>query len=56
MSLPEQEARALDEAWQFLLDLSSGTEKRIPSATRQRARDIARHYPLVAGDRWMEGR
>lgn len=55
MSLPTQEARALAEAWQLLLDLSSGAEKRIPTATRQRARDVLRHYPLAAYMRWLEG-
>ena len=55
MSTPDQEARALAEAWRFLLDISSGREKRIPTTTRQRALDIARHYPLAAGVRWIEG-
>lgn len=55
MSLPSEEARALDAAFQLLLDLSSGKEKRIPSATRRRARDVARHYPLAAGERWAAG-
>lgn len=54
MSLPTQEARALDEAIAFLLDLSSGAERRIPTATRKRARDIAKHFPLAAGVRWLE--
>lgn len=54
MSLPDEEARALDEAWQFLLDLASGAEKRIPSATRERARVIAKHFPLDAGGRWAD--
>lgn len=35
----------MQAAWRFLLDLSSGEEKRIPSATRQKARDIVKHYP-----------
>lgn len=55
MSTVDQEARALAAAWQLLLDLSSGAEKNIPAATRQRARDIVRHYPLAADIRWMEG-
>lgn len=54
MSTPEQEAAALDQAIQLLLDLSSGREKRIPTATRKRARQIAKHYPLAAGLRWLE--
>lgn len=54
MSLPTQEARSLDEAFAFLLDLSSGAEKRVPTATRKRARDIVKHFPLVAGERWLE--
>jgi hypothetical protein len=54
MSTPDQEARALRLAWEFLLDLSSGAEKRIPSATRQRARRVLNHYPLAADYRWFE--
>lgn len=54
MSLPTQEADALDAAFHFLLDLSSGKEKRIPAATRQRAREIARHFPLAASERWLD--
>jgi hypothetical protein len=54
MSLPREESRALDDAFQFLLDLSSGKEKRIPSETRRRARFIVRHYPLAAGIRWHD--
>jgi hypothetical protein len=53
MSLPREEARALDDAFQFLLDLSSGAEKRIPTVTRERARRVARHFPLAAGERWL---
>lgn len=55
MSMPEQEARALADALRLLCDLSSGAEKRIPTATRQRARDVLRHYPLAADTRWLEG-
>jgi hypothetical protein len=47
MSLPEQQVRAMCQAAEFLLDLSSGREKRIPSATRKRAREIAKHYPYA---------
>ena len=55
MSTTDQEACALAAAWLLLLDISSGREKRIPTATRQRARDVLRHYPLAARERW-EGR
>ena len=54
MSTPDQEARSLDEAFQFLCDLSSGAEKRVPSATRRRARDVLNHFPLAAGIRWTD--
>lgn len=54
MSLPREEARSLDDAVEFLCDLSSGKEKRIPSATRQRARNVLRHFPLAAGQRWLD--
>lgn len=53
MSTPEQEAWALDATRRLLLDLSSGAEKRVPSATRERARRVARHYPMLAGERWL---
>lgn len=53
MSMPDEEARSLKMAFEFLLDLSSGEEKRIPSATRKRAREVVRHYPLAAGDKWL---
>lgn len=54
MSLPSEEARALRLARELLGNLSSGAEKRIPSATRQRARDALKHYPLAAEERWLE--
>ena len=55
MSLPDQEANSLDAAWHFLLALSSG-EKSIHSITELRleARQIAKHYPLAAGSRWLQ--
>lgn len=47
MSLPDEERRALRETWEFLLGLSSG-EVRLDRATpvRERARELARHFPL----------
>ncbi len=48
MSLPEEEARAMRRAWEFLLHLASG-EIRIAghiTEVRQEARDIVRHFPL----------
>lgn len=47
MSLPEQEARATQRAWKFLLGLSSG-EVKLDRATpvREEARDIVKHFPL----------
>ncbi|MBA2953775.1 hypothetical protein GON03_05560 [Nocardioides sp. MAH-18] len=53
MSTPDEEARSLEEGFQFLLDLSSGAEKRVPSATRERARRLVRHYPQGAGPQWL---
>lgn len=47
MSLPSEERRALRDAWEFLLGLSSGEvslERRTP--VRQEARRIVRHFPL----------
>jgi hypothetical protein len=54
VSLPGEEAHALAEAFALLCDLSSGAEKRIPSAARERARGILKHYPLAAEQRWLE--
>lgn len=45
MTLPIEELNAVAQAYEFLLDLTSGREKRIPSATRKRAADIAKHFP-----------
>lgn len=53
MSRPDEEARALDAAFVFLCDLSGGAERRIPPATRERARLVLRHFPLAAGLRWL---
>lgn len=52
MSLPEQEARALRCAQEFLRDLSSGDRPVIGKVTelRREARRILRHYPLVPED------
>ena len=54
MSTPEQEARALEAAWVFLLGLSSGQHPARPiTDLRAEARTIAKHYPLLAGERWL---
>ena len=55
MSLPREEAAALDAAFEFLLALGSGRTKvtgRI-SEVRAEARSVLRHYPLAAGYRWL---
>lgn len=54
MSTPEQEARSLKAAFEFLMDLSSGTERSVPSATRKRARAVVRHFPLDASGTWLQ--
>ena len=54
MSLRDQEARALRLARELLGDIASGREKRIPSATRRRARAALNHYPLAADYQWFE--
>lgn len=53
MSDAEQERLALTLAQQFLLDLSSGAEKGVSTTTRERARRIARHFPIAPGDRCL---
>lgn len=54
MSLPFEEARSLDAAFEFLCELSSG-EYKVESIKKLRkdARTILRHYPLAAGPRWL---
>lgn len=56
MSLPDQEARALDRAQRFLWDLGSGAQPINGHAREIRAlaRDIARHYPLTPGLMWND--
>lgn len=55
MSLPEQEARALQRARWLLSGIGSGLYK-ITTITQLRAdaRDVMKHYPLDAEGRWME--
>ena len=54
MSTPDQEARALQRARVFLLALSSGQHPARPIRDlRAEARDIAKHYPLLAGEQWL---
>lgn len=55
MSTPDEEARALEAAWEFLLGLSSGRHPARPiNELRTEARTIAKHYPLAAGLRWQD--
>lgn len=56
MSTKKEEAEALDRAWRFLLDLGSG-RYRVESISKLRsdARQIARHFPLAASQRWEGG-
>lgn len=53
--MPREEARALDEAIRFLLDLSSGKRPVNGHARelRAEARRIAKHFPMAAGHRWL---
>jgi hypothetical protein len=48
VSLVEQEQRATERAWRFLLDLGSGSKPVTGSvlALRAEARDIVKHFPL----------
>lgn len=55
MSTRDQEARALGEAWRFLLQLGSGEFPARPvSGLRAEARRVLRHYPLAVEERWKE--
>ena len=57
MSTREQEARALEAAWVFLLGLSSGQHPARPIRDlRAEARAIAKHYPLMVGEQWLRRR
>lgn len=55
MSMPDEEARALNDARTFLLHLGSG-EYKVTSIRRLRedARTVLHHYPLAAGARWLD--
>lgn len=55
MSMPDEEARALDYAHDFLSHLGSG-EYKVASIRQLRAdaRMVLRHYPLAAGQRWLD--
>lgn len=55
MSTTPEEARALERVRLFLLRLGSGAY-RVDSITelRQDARNLVKHFPLAAGDRWRE--
>lgn len=55
MSLPEEEARALDAVQDFMLRICSGEHPLRPiTQVRAEARQLMRHYPLVAGQRWLK--
>lgn len=46
MSLPSEEANAIDAARRFLFDLlNPKATPRVPKAVRERARRVVKHYP-----------
>lgn len=46
MSLPSEEAAAVDAARRFLFDLlNPKVTPRVPKAVRERARRVVKHYP-----------
>lgn len=45
MTLPDERTSAVIRTRAFLLSLASGETKRIPSAVREQARRLLRHYP-----------
>jgi hypothetical protein len=45
MTLPDERYRAVKWAESFLQRLANGQIKRVPSAVRDEARSILRHYP-----------
>lgn len=55
MSLPDQEARALNLVHDFMLRICSGDMKFEGHVNdiRKEARSIMKHYPLAAGIMWL---
>lgn len=46
MSIPSEEAAAIDAARRFLFDLMNPkATPRVPKAVRERARRVVKHYP-----------
>jgi hypothetical protein len=56
MSTHDEEVRALDDAFDFLLALGSGRLRVKGNITevRSEARRIVKHFPLSAGERWYD--
>ena len=50
MTTNDEMLRAIVLAEKFLVRIADGTEKKIPSKTRDMARMILRHYPLRSND------
>lgn len=53
MTLPDERTRAILAARRLLADLATGEEKRVPRATRDRARACLRHFPLPCEVEWI---
>lgn len=55
MSLPDEEARSLEAVRDFMLRICSGEHPLRPvTRVREEARQLMRHYPLAAGERWLK--
>jgi hypothetical protein len=55
MTLPDEEARAIDATRQFMFELlDPRLTPRVPAAIRQRARRLLKHYPLMPNLGWAD--
>jgi hypothetical protein len=55
MTLPEEEARAVDAVRQFLFELlDPKLTPRVPKGIRQRSRRLLKHYPLLPSLGWAD--
>jgi hypothetical protein len=55
MTLPEEEARAIDSVRQFMFELlDPKLTPRVPKAIRQQARRLLKHYPIMPNLGWAD--
>ena len=55
MTLPDEEARAIDAVRQFMFELlDPKLTPRVPKAIRQQARRLLKHYPILPNLGWAD--